>query len=127
MKASFAYLRSTLYGVACALALAGPALAQDAAVELAAARQAVERAIAADADHYAGDRMAAAQQLLEQAQRAALDKRERKQAPALARRAEVDADLARVLSEEAVANALLQQRKAEVAELQAGLADGEVR
>jgi hypothetical protein len=42
--------------------------------------------------------------------------------PRLAARAAADADLARVRSEEAVARAQLEQRRAEVARLQSGLA-----
>jgi len=101
-------------------------MAQDpAAADLLAAQQAVERADRADADQYAPDTMALARQQLEQAQRAAGDRRERKQAPLLAQRAAVDADLARVQSEEAVAQATLAQRKAEVERLQRQLATGE--
>jgi uncharacterized protein involved in exopolysaccharide biosynthesis len=87
----------------------------------------VERADRADADQYAPDTMAMARQQLEQAQRAALDRRERKQAPVLAQRAAADADLARVQSEESVAQAQLAQRKAEVEQLQRQLATGEGR
>ncbi len=128
MNPSFAHIRHSLYVIACAFALSGPAFAQDpSAAELAAARLAVERADQADADQYAPDMMASARQQLEQAQRATLDRRERKQAPAMALRAAADADLARALSEEAVANAQLQQRQAEVAQLQRTLATGEDR
>jgi len=103
-------------------------MAQDpAAADLLAAQQAVERADRADADQYAPDTMALARQQLEQAQRAAGDRRERKQAPLLAQRAAVDADLARAQSEEAVAQAMLAQRKAEVERLQRQLATGETR
>ena len=103
-------------------------MAQDpAAADLLAAQQAVERADRADADQYAPDTMALARQQLEQAQSAAGDRRERKQAPLLAQRAAVDADLARAQSEEAVAQAMLAQRKAEVERLQRQLATGETR
>ncbi len=128
MNPSFAQMRHSLYVIACAFALSGPAFAQDpAALELAAARMAVERADQADADQYAPGMLANARQQLEQAQRAAQDRRERKQAPVMALRAAADADLARALSEEAVANAQLQQRQAEVARLQRTLATGEGR
>ncbi|ALJ27042.1 outer membrane protein [Stenotrophomonas acidaminiphila] len=101
-------------------------MAQDpAAADLLAAQQAVERADRADADQYAPDTIALARQQLEQAQRAAGDRRERKQAPLLAQRAAVDADLARAQSEEAVALAMLAQRRAEVERLQRQLATGE--
>ena len=103
-------------------------MAQDpAAADLLAAQQAVERADRADADQYAPGTMALARQQLEQAQRAAGDRRERKQAPLLAQRAMVDADLARAQSGEAVALATLAQRKAEVERLQRQLATGEGR
>ncbi len=101
-------------------------MAQDpAAADLLAAQQALERADRADADQYAPDTIALARQQLEQAQRAAGDRRERKQAPLLAQRAAVDADLARAQSEEAVALAMLAQRRAEVERLQRQLATGE--
>ena len=125
MNPSFAQLRCALYAMACALSFSTPALAQDAGQELAAARQAVERATQADADQYAPDRLDSARLQLEQAQRAALDKREKKLAPAMAKRAEVDADLARALSEEAVAAATLRQRHSEVEQLQRTLSEGE--
>lgn len=126
MKPSFAQLRRSLYVIACAFALSGSAFAQDpAAAELAAARLAVDRADQADADQYAPEMLAAARQQLEQAQRSAQDRRERKNAPALALRAVADADLARALSDEAVANAQLQQRQAEVLQLQRSLGTGE--
>jgi pimeloyl-ACP methyl ester carboxylesterase len=126
MKPSFAQLRRFLYAAVCTLALSGGAFAQDpGAAELIAAQQAVERADRADADQYAPDMMAMARQQLEQAQRAAGDRRERKQAPILALRAAADADLARAQSEEAVAQAQLVQRRAEVQQLQRQLATGE--
>ncbi|WP_313214197.1 DUF4398 domain-containing protein [Stenotrophomonas acidaminiphila] len=128
MKPSFAHLRRFLYVTACASALCASAMAQDpAAADLLAAQQAVERADRADADQYAPDTIALARQQLEQAQRAAGDRRERKQAPLLAQRAAVDADLARAQSEEAVALAMLAQRRAEVGRLQRQLATGEGR
>ena len=127
MKTSFAQIRPPLYVMVCALALAGTATAQEAALELAQARQAVDKATQADADQYAPDLIAVARQGLEQAQRAAGDRRERKNAPALALRATVDADLARARSEEATATAQLQLRRNEVAQLQRQLATGEDR
>ena len=128
MKPSFAQLRRFLYVTACASALCASAWAQDpATADLLAAQQAVERADRADADQYAPDMMALARQQLEQAQRAAGDRRERKQAPLLAQRAAADADLARAQSNDAVAQATLAQRKAEVERLQRQLATGEAR
>ncbi|WP_449465771.1 DUF4398 domain-containing protein [Stenotrophomonas humi] len=128
MKASFAQFRHLLYVMACATALSGSAFAQDpAAADLLAAQQAVERANRADADQYAPDMMAMARQQLEQAQLAAGDRRQRKQAPVLAQRAAADADLARAQSEESVVQAQLAQRRAEVEQLQRQLATGEGR
>lgn len=127
MKPSFAQMRRTLYVTVCAIALSGAAQAQDGALELMQARQAVDKATQADADQYAPDLIAVARQQLEQAQRAAGDRRERKNAPALAVRAAADADLARARSEEATATAQLQLRRNEVAQLQTQLATGEDR
>lgn len=117
-------MRHGLYVMAFAFALSAPAWAQDAALELAQARQAVDKATQADADQYAPDLIGLARQGLEQAQRAAGDRRERKNAPAMALRAAVDADLARVRSEEATATAQLQLRRNEVNQLQRQLSTG---
>ncbi|MCW0372350.1 DUF4398 domain-containing protein [Xanthomonas sacchari] len=129
MKTSFAHFRCQQYVMACALALfaAPAAFAQVASPELLSAQQAVQRAVQADADQYAPDLLASARQGLEQAQQAALDRRQRKAAPQLALRVAADADLARARSEEAVANAQLKQRQAEVAQLQQTLGTGEGR
>ncbi|WP_049469736.1 DUF4398 domain-containing protein, partial [Stenotrophomonas maltophilia] len=80
-------MRHSLYVMAFAFALSAPAWAQDGAMELAQARQAVDKATQADADQYAPDLIGLARQGLEQAQRAAGDRRERKNAPAMALRA----------------------------------------
>lgn len=124
MNPSFAQLRRTLHRTPAALLLAvtlaaAPAMAQVAQVpELQLAAQALDRADRADADQYAPDLIASARQLLSQAQAAAAGGRsQRREAPLLAQRATVEADLARVRSEEAAANALLQQRRDEIAEL----------
>ncbi|MCW0458786.1 DUF4398 domain-containing protein [Xanthomonas sacchari] len=129
MKTSFAHFRCQQYVMACTLALfaAPAAFAQVASPELLSAQQAVQRAVQADADQYAPDLLASARQGLEQAQQAALDRRQRKTAPQLALRVAADADLARARSEEAVANAQLKQRQAEVAQLQQTLGTGEGR
>jgi len=113
--------------LAFALTLSVPALAQDAALELAQARQAVDRATQADADQYAPDLINLARQGLEQAQRAAGERRERKNVPVLALRAAADADLARARSEEATTTAQLQLRRNEVNQLQRQLENGENR
>jgi hypothetical protein len=127
MTASFAQMQRSLYVIACAFALSTPALAQVAPPELAAAEQAVQRATQADADQYAPDLVNQARQELMQAQQASLDRGQRKQAPQIALRAAADADLARARSEEAVVNAQVEQRQAEVARLQSSLANGEGR
>lgn len=127
MKPSFAQIRRALYVTVCAFALSGAVQAQDGALELMQARQAVDKATQADADQYAPELIAVARQGLEQAQRAAGDRRERKNAPMLAVRATVDADLARARSEEATATAQLQLRRNEVTQLQRQLATGEDR
>ncbi|HDS1218729.1 DUF4398 domain-containing protein [Stenotrophomonas maltophilia] len=120
-------MRHGLYVMAFAFALSAPAWAQDGALELAQARQAVDKATQADADQYAPDLIDLARQGLEQAQRAAGDRRERKNAPAMALRAAADADLARARSEEATATAQLQLRRNEVNQLQRQLSTGEDR
>lgn len=130
MHRSFAQFRRFLCVTVGAFALlavfAAPSHAQVALVpELVAAQQAVDRADQADADQYAPELLASARAALEQAQAAAADRRERKLAPGLALRATVDADLARARSEEAVANARLQQRRQEIDELQRTLGEGE--
>jgi hypothetical protein len=122
MIRSFAQFRLPLYVMAAALALSvaaiSPLQAQTATPpELEAAQQAVHKATQADADQYAPDLLNAARQGLTQAQ-AAQAQRDRKLALSLALRAAADADLARVRSNEAVANAELQQRRDEVADLQ---------
>ncbi|MGH8061013.1 MAG: DUF4398 domain-containing protein [Pseudoxanthomonas sp.] len=132
MHPSFAQFRRSLcvtVGVfALMAALATPSNAQVAATpELAAAQQAVNRADQADADQYAAELLDSARKVLAQAQAAAASRRDRKLAPGLALRATVDADLARARSEEAVANARLQQRRQEIGELQRTLGEGEAR
>lgn len=132
MHRSFAQFRRflcvTVGAFALLAAFAAPSHAQVALVpELVAAQQAVDRADQADADQYAPELLASARAALEQAQAAAADRRERKLAPGLALRATVDADLARARSEEAVANARLQQRRQEIDELQRTLGEGETR
>ena len=101
------------------LAVGAPAWSQQTVLpELAMAQVAVQRATEADADQYAPDLISAAREGLLAAQAAALDRRQRKQAPLMAQRVAADADLARVVSEEAIANADLKQRRAEIAQLQ---------
>ncbi len=120
-------MRQCLYVMALAFVLSAPAFAQDGALELAQARQAVDKATQADADQYAPDLIDLARQGLEQAQRAAGDRRERKNAPSMALRAAADADLARARSEEATATAQLQLRRNEVSQLERQLENGDNR
>ena len=122
MIPSFAQFRLPLYVMVAALAgsvtTVSPLHAQTVTTpELEAAQQAVQKATQADADQYAPEPLNIARQALAQAQ-AAQAKRDRKLALNLALRAAVDADLARARSNEAVANAELQQRRSEVADLQ---------
>ena len=132
MHRSFAQFRRSLCVTVGAFALlaafAAPLHAQVAlAPELTAAQQAVNRADQADADQYAPELLDSARTALAQAQAAATSRRDRKLAPGLALRATVDADLARARSEEAVANARLQQRRQEIGELQRTLGEGATR
>ena len=132
MHRSFAQFRRSLCvavgAFALMAALAAPLHAQVAASpELAAAQQAVNSADQSDADQYAPELLGSARTALEQAQAAAANRRDRKLAPGLALRATVDADLARARSEEAVANARLQQRRQEIDELQRTLGEGATR
>uniref|UniRef100_UPI00403EE8DD DUF4398 domain-containing protein n=1 Tax=Pseudoxanthomonas koreensis TaxID=266061 RepID=UPI00403EE8DD len=115
---SFAQFRVCLYALALAFALPAMALAQ-ALPEVQQAEQAILQAQQADADHYAPDLLEGARQTLVQAQLAAASRSrsERRQAPALAARAAVDADLARVRSEQASIETGLLQRRNEIAEL----------
>ena len=126
MNPSFAQFRRSLCVVVGAFALLpalpAPAYGQATAVaELASAQQAVTRADQADADQYAPELLESARLALAQAQAAAADRRQRRLAPELALRATVDAELARVRSNEAVARAQVQQRRQEISELQRSL------
>jgi len=123
MNPSFAHFPRRLRRASIALLMlalaASPVLAQDEdiGVLLGRAEEAVNRASRADADQYAPDLIGQARQGLAQAQAAASDRKGRKEAPWLAERATADADLARVRSEEAVANAKLLQQQNEIARL----------
>ena len=131
MNRSFAQFRRSLCvtvgAFALLAALAAPLLAQVASPELAAAQQAVNRADQADADQYAPELLNSARTALAQAQAAAASRRDRKLVPELALRATVDADLARARSNEAVAQAQVQQRRQEIGELQRTLETGAAR
>lgn len=122
MTVSFSHFRWNLHVMAAAVALtagvSSPLKAQSAPPpELVAAAQSVQRADQADADQYAPEPLNAARQALAQAQ-AAQAGRDKKLAIDLALRAAADADLARARSQEAVASAEVQQRRAEIADLQ---------
>ena len=126
MNRSFAqfhrFLCATVGALLLCSAAVAPALAQVVLLpDIASAQQAVERADRADADQYAPDLLDAARTALAQTQAAASSRRDRKLAPELAIRALLDADLARARSNEAVARARLQQRRAEIDELQRNL------
>ncbi|CAN7209755.1 DUF4398 domain-containing protein [Pseudoxanthomonas sp. LjRoot168] len=123
MTVSFAHFRRPLHVMAAAVAaiVLSPAFAQNAPTpELEAAIKAVQRADQADADQYAPAPLAAARQSLAQAQAT----RSKKEALDFAVRAAADADLARARSEEAVAMADVDQRRAEIADLQRQLGEG---
>jgi len=117
---SFAHFTRRLCALLAAFGLAVTAQAQTAGVpEVQRAEQAVMQARQADADHYAPELIDMAQQALVQAQAGALSRsrRDRREAAALALRAAADADLARARSEQAKAEAGLQARRTEIAEL----------
>jgi len=84
--------------------------------ELAAAQQALARAVEADADQHAEDALARARRLLEQAQ-AALAEGQNKQAREFAALALASAELAGTQSRHAKVQAELEQRRRQVAEL----------
>lgn len=103
-----------------AFALAGCASLPPPTAELDAARQAVARADAADADQYAEPQIAQARAGLERAQ-AAMARGRDDEARAAAVAATADADLAQVLSRAAVTRAEYAQRQAEILELRGRL------
>lgn len=117
MRSSFAQFRFLLLGVGLACALGACATLPPPTGELAAAQQAVVRAEGADADQYASEDIAMARSALAQAQAALANGRD-DDARRLALAATVDADLAHARSREALANAELAQRRAEIADLQ---------
>lgn len=121
---SFAQFRRCLYALVVAIGLAVTAQAQDSASpELQRAQQALQQAENADADQYAPDLLQVARQGLIQAQAGMMSRSrgERREAGQLARQVAADADLARVRSERARAEAALQQRRTEIAALRQSL------
>jgi len=103
-----------------AFALAGCASLPPPTAELDAARQAVARADAADADQYAAPQIAQARAGLERAQ-AAMARGRDDEARVAAVAANADADLAQVLSRAAVVRSEYAQRQAEILELRGRL------
>ncbi|MEN4902066.1 DUF4398 domain-containing protein [Luteimonas sp. TWI1437] len=118
MKTSFAYIRPLLGAavLACALSLAGCASAPPPTEDLAAARLSVARAGDADADQYAPMQIDQARRALEQAQAAAGNGRDA-EARTLALSASALADLAHARARQAVTEAELAQRRAEITNL----------
>ena len=121
---SFAQFRRCLYALVVAIGLAVTAQAQDStSPELQRAQQALQQAENADADQYAPDLLQVARQGLIQAQAGMMSRSrgERREAGQLARQVAADADLARVRSERARAEAALAQRRTEIAALRQSL------
>lgn len=121
MMMSFAQRCRSLYivfALGCFFVCSIPALAQVTSSELEVAEQAIQRATQANADEYAPNLINQARQLLIQAQRALLDRDQRKQVPLIAQRAAADADLATARSQVAMFQVQLEQRRAEVMQLQ---------
>lgn len=122
MRPSFAHFRTILYAplLTGTLAAAGCASLPPPTAELAAARQAVTAAEAADADQYAPQALEQARNELQEAQ-AALERGRTEEARAGALAAAADGDLARVRSQAQTVGATLAQRQSEVGRLRAQL------
>ena len=122
MRPSFAHFRPTRHALAIGLALSLAACASlpPPTAELDAARQALARADAADADQYAQAHVAQARAGLERAQAAMARKRD-DEARSAAVVAAADADLAYTLSRAAITRAEFSQQQAEIFELRARL------
>lgn len=122
MRPSFAHFRPTLHVLVAGLALSLGACVSlpPPTAELDAARQALARADAADADQYAQAEIAQARAGLERAQAAMARKRD-DDARSAALAASADADLAYTLSRAAVTRAEFNQQQAEIAELRTRL------
>lgn len=120
---SFAHFRRRLYALVAASGLVVTAHAQVASPDVLRAQQAVQQAQDAHADHYAPDLLDSARQALVQAQAGTLSRSrgQRREADELARQAAADADLARVRSDRAQAEAAVQQRRDEIAGLRRSL------
>ena len=122
MHPSFAHFHPALHVVAAGLALllGGCASLPPPTAELDAARQALTRADAADADQYAQAEIAQARADLERAQ-AALARKRDDEARGAAVAAATEADLAYTLSRAAVTRAEFSQQQAEIVELHSRL------
>ena len=120
---SFAHFSRRLCALVAASGLAVTAHAQVASPDVLRAQQAVQQAQDADADHYAPDLIDSARQALVRAQAGTLSRShvQRREADELARQAAADADLARVRSDRAQAEAAVQQRRDEIAGLRRSL------
>ncbi len=106
--------------IACA---AGCATLPPPTQELAAARQAVNRAESADADQYASEAISLARSELAQAQ-TAMDAGRANEARQMALAAAAAGDLAHARSRERVSEQQLQQRRQEISQLQQRLQNG---
>lgn len=122
MRPSFAHFRPALHAAAVglALSLAGCASLPPPTAELDAARQAVARADAADADQYAHVQVEQARAGLERAQ-AAMAKHRDDEVRSAALSAAADANLAYTLSRAAVTRAEFAQQQSEISELRTRL------
>lgn len=125
-RISFSQMRTALLALVLASTLSACASLPPPTAELSAAQQAVNRADGADADQYAPQDLAAARSALGQAQ-GAMSRGREDDARRLAAAAAVDGDLATAKSRDAVINAELAQRRAEIAELRRRLQTGDER
>lgn len=123
MRSSLAQIRSVLSALILGFVMAAQAATPAPLPEVVGAQEAIARAEQADADQYASLEIAAARGALQRAQQA----RRKDDARAEARAAAADADLAYFKSREAVLNAQVKQRRAEIAELRERLQTGEGR
>lgn len=123
MRSSLAQIRSVLSALILGFVMAAQAATPAQLPEVVGAQEAIARAEQADADQYASLEIAAARGALQRAQQA----RRKDDARAEARAAAADADLAYFKSREAVLNAQVTQRRAEIAELRERLQAGEGR
>ncbi len=123
MRSSLAQIRSVPSALILGFVMAAQAATPAPLPEVVGAQEAIARAEQADADQYASLEIAAARGALQRAQQA----RRKDDARAEARAAAADADLAYFKSREAVLNAQVTQRRAEIAELRERLQTGEGR